>query len=264
MAVPDAPAAPPAVLTADPARTCLLTDFDGTLSPIVEDPARAEPLPEAVAVLHGLAARYGRVAVVSGRPAAFLIRQLDLAGEGVASGLMAVGAYGLETACGDKVASHPAAEEWRVVVAEAADRAEREAEPGVFVERKGISFTLHYRAAPAAGAWCRRWAATVAAETGLAVHPARMSEELRPPVAVDKGTVTAELASGFGAACFMGDDRGDLPAFAALERLERGFEDFTAVRVAVRSSEVPAELLERADLVVDGPPGALSLLRSLL
>ncbi len=40
-----------------------------------------------------------------------------------------------------------------------------------------------------------------------------MSVELRPPVKTDKGTVVDELASGLGAACFFGDDLGDLPAF---------------------------------------------------
>jgi hypothetical protein len=36
------------------------------------------------------------------------------------------------------------------------------------------------------------------------------------------------------------------------------------MRVGVRSPEAPPELLERADVVVDGPPGALALLRRLL
>ena len=60
----------------------------------------------------------------------------------------------------------------------------------------------------------------------------------------------------------IGDDVGDLAAFAAAERLvERGVR---TTKVAVRSEEAPPELLSRADLVVDGPPGVLDLLRSLL
>jgi trehalose 6-phosphate phosphatase len=44
-------------LRADPPRTALLLDFDGTLAPIVEDPAAAVPLPgtvEALVHLHSL------------------------------------------------------------------------------------------------------------------------------------------------------------------------------------------------------------------
>src|SRR6266496_4401876 len=43
-------------------------DYDGTLAPIVEDPTRAVPLPEAVAAIRSLAALpQTTVAVVSGR-----------------------------------------------------------------------------------------------------------------------------------------------------------------------------------------------------
>jgi trehalose 6-phosphate phosphatase len=88
-----------------------------------------------------------------------------------------------------------------------------------------------------------------------------MSVELHPPVAADKGTAIQSLVTGVEAVCFVGDDRGDLPAFDALDRLEaRGMD---VVRVAVASTEVPGDLIERADLVVDGPSGVLDLLRQL-
>jgi len=38
----------------------------------------------------------------------------------------------------------------------------------------------------------------------------------------------------------------------------------STVKVAVSTSEAPAALLERADVVVDGPQGALALLQTLL
>ena len=57
------------------------------------------------------------------------------------------------------------------------------------------------------------------------------------------------------AVCFLGDDLGDLPAFAELQRLAG--EGVATARVAVRSDEAPQALLDAADLVVDGPEGAL-------
>ena len=88
-----------------------------------------------------------------------------------------------------------------------------------------------------------------------------MSVELHPPIAADKGTALEALAGGFGAVCFVGDDRGDLPAYDALDRMAaRGVH---ALRVAVASDEAPAELLARADLVLDGPPAVVALLRRL-
>jgi trehalose 6-phosphate phosphatase len=89
-----------------------------------------------------------------------------------------------------------------------------------------------------------------------------MSWELRAPVRRDKGTVVTELAEGLSAACFMGDDVGDLPAFDALDRLDAA--GVAVLKVGVRSEEAPVELLERADVVVDGPAGVVDLLRRLL
>ena len=53
----------------DPTGTGVFTDFDGTLAPIVDDPAEARPLPGVVDALAALAGRDGRVVVISGRPA---------------------------------------------------------------------------------------------------------------------------------------------------------------------------------------------------
>ena len=89
-----------------------------------------------------------------------------------------------------------------------------------------------------------------------------MSVELHPPVAVDKGTVVEARATGTSTVAYLGDDEGDLPAFAALDRLAaRGI---TTVKVAVRTVEASPTLLAQADVEVTGPEGALELLRSLL
>lgn len=244
---------------ADPARSGVLTDFDGTLSPIVDEPEVARPLPGVVGVLHRLSETYGRVAVVSGRPAAFLARRLKLA---AAPRLMASGLYGMEYAQGDAVTTNPLAEEWRDVVETAACEAEEQVPREVHVERKGLSVTLHYRTCPEHAVWVRRWAEEHVARTGLVLHPARMSDELRPPVEVDKGTVVTELASGLRAVCFLGDDVGDLPAFDALDRL--GKDGVATLKVVVVSAEAPRALVDAGDVVVEGPAAALGLLQRLL
>ena len=261
-AVPAAAAAV-AALRADPSRTVVVTDFDGTLSPIVEDPAAARPLPGVVDTLHGLAARFARVAVVSGRPVAFLRDRLELDHRPPTS-LFVSGLYGIEWMADGEERVHETALAFRPVVADVADRTEAAAPAGVHVERKGYSVTVHVRnAPPAADDWARSWSDEVASATGLVVHGGRRSYELRPPLDLDKGTVIDGLLAGAGAACFLGDDLGDLPAFDALDRL-RDATGAATVRVGVRSGEAPPVLLERADVVVDGPAGSLELLRALL
>jgi trehalose 6-phosphate phosphatase len=259
MTSPDRLPALVAPLRDAPARAAVVTDFDGTLSPIVPDPPDARPLPGAVEVLHAIAQRYRTVAVVSGRPARFLVDRLDLA---ACPRLVAFGLYGLEWTDGEVIVEHADVGPWRSVVDETAVAAEDQAPAGVWVERKGLSVTLHTRNAPDEMEWARSWSEASGAVSGLAVHPGRMSYELRPPVPVDKGTVVTDLVRDATAACFLGDDRGDLAAFDALDRLAAN--GGAALRVGVRSDEAPAELLERADVTVDGPSGALDLLRALL
>jgi trehalose 6-phosphate phosphatase len=241
-------------LLAAPKRAAVLVDFDGTLSPIVTDNAAARPLAGAGDVLLALRARFAEVAVVSGRPVAYLAAHLPA--EVDLSGL-----YGLEQRRGGSVSEHPAAAGWRSKVDGLAAAAGDGLPAGVEVEHKGLSLTLHLRRHPELVDAARAWAEEAAVRSGFALRTAKRSFELHPPVAVDKGTVVDELTAGRAAACYVGDDVGDLAAFDGLDRLvARGG---AAVRVAVRTEEVSSELLERADVVVDGPDGALALLRML-
>ena len=242
---------------ADPAGSGVFSDFDGTLAGIVDDPSAAVPHEGVGDLLGRLARHYGRVGVISGRPAAFLLTHLGR------RGLYLSGLYGLESVSEDgEVGVLPEAERWRPVVEEVAGRAESELGPGVTVERKGLSVTVHYRTHAARQDAVATWAGREAEATGLIADAARMSYELRPPVRRDKGDVLAEAAAGRRQVCFLGDDRGDLSAFDALDRLAAA--GASVLRVGVTSPEAPEELLARADLVVDGPEGSLSFLRALL
>lgn len=239
-----------------PEQSAIVTDFDGTMSPIVLDPEQARPLHGVIEALHRLADRYARVAVVSGRPASFLMTHV-----GADERLRLFGLYGLEWVDDGDVRCHPDAVAWVDVVEKVAAVAEAEVPEGVWVERKGLSVTLHVRNAPEHVDWIASWADAQAAVTGLAQHPGRMSRELRPPLDIDKGTVVTGLVEDMRAACFIGDDVGDLTAFDALDRLCA--DGGAALKVGVRSAESPPELLARADLLVDGPQGALELLQML-
>ena len=244
-------------LQADPKAACLLCDCDGTLAPIVDDPSAAAPLPAAVEALHGLAGRLGRVAVVSGRPAAWLHGAFG-------DGLSLSGLYGLEQVAPDgegRVVALPEAEPWKAVVADVADRAEAEAPEGVIVERKGLSVTLHHRTAPAEKPWVEAFAAEHSGDTGLEAAGGKASIELRPPLPFDKGTAVRRLVEGFGAVAYIGDDAGDLPAFAVLDELAEA--GVATVKVVVDSSELPGEVRATADVIVDGPDEVAELLSGL-
>ena len=249
---------PFAPLAADPEAAALLSDFDGTLAPIVGDPAAARPLPSAVRALAALVPRLRLVAVVSGRPVAFLRAHVPV------PGVVLAGVYGLERLVGDEVVTDPRALAHVEAVAAAATETEARW-PALTVERKGsTAFTVHWRRAPQD--MPGRDALTSLADAhGLRLAWGRQAAELLVPVRVDKGSVVHALLDerpvAVGAAA--GDDLGDVAAFAALAERAARHPGFRAVRVAVRSDESPAALLDAADAVVDGPAALAALLAEL-
>jgi trehalose 6-phosphate phosphatase len=242
-------------LYADPTHAGILTDFDGTLSAIVDEPEAATPLDGVPTLLDELAHRYAVVAVLSGRPVTFLQQFLP-------PSLLLSGLYGLEVVRDGLRNDHPSGGMWREAIDDVATVARANGPSGMRVESKGLSLTLHYRGHLELEAQVRELAERQAARSGLSIRPARMSFELHPPIPADKGTAVREVTDGLAAVCFLGDDVGDLPAFAELERLRA--EGVATVRVAVRSDEAPTELLDAADVVVDGPEGARDLLQELV
>jgi trehalose 6-phosphate phosphatase len=236
-------------------RSALFLDFDGTLAPIVADPAAARPLPAVPHLLNRLQTCIDLVAVVSGRPVDFLTTVL-----GPLDGIHLAGLYGLEARGEDGVVRMvDEVVPWRPVVAEVTRRALAEAPDGLGVEPKGLTVTLHWRGRPELADWAEAFVARTRAVTGLQAQAGRMALELRPPVSADKGTVVSRLAPGHDAVACFGDDLGDLPAFRALDTLAR--HGVAVARVAVTDAETPAEVLEAADVVVAGPGAAVTLLQ---
>jgi len=244
-----------AELAADLGDAVLATDFDGTLSPIVDDPSTAEMLPGAAEILLRLSHRVGELAVVSGRPVSFLTQKCP-------HGLTLVGLYGLESIRGGERVDHPTAGVWRETMADVATAAELQGPSGMRVELKGLSITLHYRGRPDLADAVDAYSLVAAKSAGLQRRPARMSIELHPPIDEDKGTALLRLAEDHeGPVVYIGDDIGDLAAFDALDELQAGGR--RVMRIVASSDEMADELRERADVVVEGPAGVLALLRVL-
>ncbi|MFJ6542432.1 trehalose-phosphatase [Streptomyces sp. NPDC091385] len=242
-------------------------DFDGTLAPIVADPAQARAHPEAVPALVELAPKVASVAVITGRPAGVAVRNGGFAGVEGLGHLVVLGHYGAErwdAATGDvsAPAPHPGIAAVRAELPGVLDRAG--AWPGTWIEEKGRAVAVHTRRAEdpdAAFEALRAPLTDLATRHGLIVEPGRLVLELRPP-GMDKGVALLDhvRALGADAVLYAGDDLGDLPAFAAVEKLRTG--GTPGLLVCSGSTEVP-ELAERADLVVDGPEGVVDLLRTL-
>lgn len=243
----------------EPSSTVFASDFDGTLAPISEDPTTASPEDGVAESLVTLATALQRVAIVSGRPAAFL---RDRLGEDVARECALFGRYGAEQLQSDgSILTRDAGSALGDVV-QRLRIACAEIDPRVLVEDKSGSVALHWRGAPYAEDAVRTLAARAALEAGLEVREGKMIVDLVRAGAPTKGsTISALLNETSTACCFVGDDVGDLDGFDALDRFEsRGGH---ALRVAVASSELPKELADRADLIVPGPSATAAMLEKI-
>jgi trehalose 6-phosphate phosphatase len=248
-----------------PGAAAIVSDVDGTLAAIAPRPEEASVPPEARALLRALAPRYGLVACLSGRRALEAARLVGV------PELVYVGNHGLEQL-------HPGDSEPRLDAGlggredEAARfvaglDAEALAREGLRIEDKGPIQSLHWRGAgdQAVAEGSARRIAERAQAAGLAPRWGRKVLELRPALALDKGTAVRGLigAAGARAALYAGDDRTDLDGFRAMRTLreEGGLDD--AVCVGIASREGPAELAGEADLVLEGPDEFLEVLRAL-
>jgi trehalose 6-phosphate phosphatase len=125
---------------------------------------------------------------------------------------------------------------------------------------------VHTRGAPQPQETFERLRLAVAAAAdagGLVLEPGRLVLELRVP-GPDKGAAIRDLVAEVApqVVVFLGDDAGDLPAFAALERL-RSAGDLLALLVASSSVEEP-RVARAADLALDGPVAVAAFLAELV
>ena len=253
-----------AAVIAEPARALVAVDFDGTLSPIVGDPRDARAAAGAVEALTTLARRIGTVAVVTGRPAAIAV---ELGGLADIPGLWVLGHYGLEQwHAGDLESPAPeaAVDEVRSrlagVLAGAPD--------GVGIEDKVHSLVVHTRQTADPGgalALLTPQLENLAAAAGLEAVPGRFAMEIRP-IGVNKGTAFKGLIGKreARAVAFIGDDVGDLPAFAVVEALRHeAVPGLTVASVDPDVDDAPAEIAARADLTLPGPAAVVHFLVAL-
>ncbi|MRR09944.1 trehalose-phosphatase [bacterium] len=198
----------------------LMLDYDGTLAPIVRDPARALMGREMAATLARLAKRSDVVmAVISGRSLADLKRRVRL------DNIYYAGCHGVEMEGPGWSYLHPrmAAVEVQVQKQEDRLRVMLAGVKRVIIENKRYALTVHYRrVAPTypraiariarkAGEPFRRW---------LTMESGRMIFEFKPAVDWNKGKAVATLLrlcqSDDPYPIYIGDDATDEQAFESL------------------------------------------------
>ncbi|MCW2856134.1 MAG: trehalose-phosphatase [Marmoricola sp.] len=252
-------------------RLLVALDFDGTLSPIVDDPEVALIHERAGALLVELSARVRTIAVLTGRPArqVLALGGLDVVGDEIGESgreLVVLGQYGNErwTSSGRRVVSPKPPSGLASLIGDLPRLLRRAEATDAWVEEKGLAVAVHTRrAADPAGAFERLLPilTEAAAERHLAVEPGRFVIEVRAD-GMDKGIALRTLVDQYdvGGVVFVGDDLGDVPAFDAVRDLRA--HGLPALLVCSGSDE-QSRLRDLCDAVVDGPDGVMDFLRDL-
>jgi trehalose 6-phosphate phosphatase len=229
-----------------PSDVLIVTDYDGTIAPIVSDPARAVPVPGSAEHLASLATLARGVAVLSGRSEESLRAFLPI------PGVALIGENGIEALTGDERAH------LRELRARATAAVERW--PGVVVEAKPASLSVHFRSQPEVAAELEQILAKLIAGSGLMMVANRMVFDIQSRRGSKVRTMCRLMREMKPAAVlYAGDSRDDAHVHRCL----------TTARVArlcieIMSDEVPAGLFKNADLVLDGPEEMASFLGRLV
>jgi trehalose 6-phosphate phosphatase len=248
----------------------LFTDIDGTISRIAPTPEAATLLVGVAPLLQQAEATFDVVAAVSGRAAR------DAAALVGDDHLLYIGNHGFELyqpELGESVVA-PAALPLVAALESVLDEIGQplqERWPGLRIEPKGVTASIHVRATsePTVAlddVYHSVLEHVARASTRLRVTRGRMMVEIRPDLAVDKGTAVLEVIRehGLRSALYLGDDRTDLDAFRALRQLtEQGA--CQGLSVAVQNDEA-VDVAADADLVlpsIEEVPDFLRLVLSL-
>ena len=230
-------------------RVGLFSDFDGTLTPIFDDPRDTALSPVMRDILGELSKKVDVAAVVSGRDVGFLREAIDL------KRVTYVGNHGLEV-CKAGGAPEYLAQVPDGLLEDMENLVEGIGVSGLYVENKGLGVAVHYRNAAdpaAARPALSRMLNSLAAARGLEIREGKMVLEIGPGAGVNKGTAVNRLAREFEltGAIALGDDVTDCDAFDALHGLVRE-GSLKGAAVAVVDEETPKLVLRKADYCLSG------------
>ena len=244
-------------------------DFDGVLSPIVEDPTEAHIHTDAPKVLVDLSDVVRAIAVVTGRPArqVLALGGLDEVGDAIGDHgkeLFVFGQYGNErwSSTHRRVISPRPPHGLSTFERELPMLLRRSRASDAYVEEKGLAVAVHTRRLDDANEAFERLLAPMselARSHGLIIEPGRNVIEVRSD-GQHKGHAVQTLVreQNAGGFLFAGDDLGDVEAFEAVAELrERGL----ATLLVCAASDEQSALLPLSDVIVPGPDGVLDLLR---
>lgn len=243
--------------------SAVLSDFDGTLSPVSPTPAAAVPAPGVPELLRQLASQLDVVGIVTGRGIADARERMGV------DEILYVGNHGLESFRNGQHHVHPAGMQAKEVLPEVLRDIEQRlgahvSLEGVIFEDKVYSASIHYRIAPDPGAVREALEpiiTEVAEEFGFWVSDGKMIFELRAGETVNKGTAVRQIIhdEGLKAAIFLGDDVTDADAFRVLHEIRRESSVHT-LAIGVLTLDTDPRVIDSSDYLLGSVDDVVEML----
>jgi len=240
----------------------LLTDYDGTLAPIVERPDLANMSERTREVLRELAQQHRfRIGILSGRALTEIKEKVGI------SDIIYAGNHGLEIEGPGVNFVNLQAEKAKPILRVLYQVLSKslEATKGALVEDKGLTLSVHYRMVEESKAEevkriFDRYVGAAQAAGQVRITTGKKVYEVRPAVTWDKGKTIRFLLKKYGKgstksdmlAMYVGDDVSDEDGFKVIGEYENGFSVFvgepniqSAAHYFLKSTEEVATLLDR-------------------
>jgi len=241
----------------------LITDMDGTISPIPRDFLETPIPPPTIPQLTELASRLDLLAVISGRKAGALREIINI------PGVEYIGHYGMEWWENGQAMLHSdvtaSLADMRAV---AAELDALRAIDGVIIQDKWATISVHYNTVQRPDATKQQIMDLL--QKSPHIKNLRLMDEktnigIVPRLGIDKGTAVTRLIKQrhLKSAIYLGDDIGDLPAFRAV-RIAREKQDFMGLAVLVTGGATSQSLLHEVDFTLDGVPETETFLKWLV
>ena len=227
----------------------LITDMDGTLSPIPHDFLQKTIPPATLPQLARLVNHFDLVAVISGRKVESLKAIVNIAD------VKYIGNYGIERWENNQAVLHPDVTASLTSMRAVAEELEAlRSVQGIIIQDKWATMSVHYHMCPEPEIAKQQILDLL--EKSPHIKNLRLMDEktnigIVPRVDINKGTAVASLIKEYHlkGALYLGDDIGDVPGFKAI-RQARQDKTFDGLAILVTGPETTPDILNEADFTL--------------
>jgi trehalose 6-phosphate phosphatase len=241
----------------------LITDMDGTISPIPRDFLETPVPPPVLPRLAKLATQLDLVAVISGRKSAAIKEIINI------PGIECIGHYGMEWWENNHAVLHPDAEaSLSAMRAVAAELEILRSVDGIIIQDKWATISVQYNTVQRPAVAKQQILDLLEKSPhikNLRLIYEKTSIGILPRINIDKGTAVTRLIRQhcLMGAIYLGDDIGDLPAFRAIRQAKQD-KNFDGLSILVTGSETGQSLINEVDFTLDGVQETETLLNWLV